>query len=135
MTPRVFPKRRVIGPQAGPQEQFLSSKADIVIYGGAAGGGKSYAILMEASRHIHNPVYRAILFRRSTPQLRNAGGLWDTSTELFPLLDGHPRNQLLRWDFPSGAQIKMGQLEYDATAKEHDGAQYAFIGFDELIHF
>lgn len=125
----------VIAPQPGPQEEFLSSPADIVIYGGAAGGGKSYALLLEASRHIANPGYRAILFRRTTPQLTNSGGLWDTSTQLFPLMDGHPRNQKLRWDFPSGSMIKMSQLEYDNTAKEHDGAQYAFIGFDELIHF
>ena len=125
----------VIRPQEGPQEEFLRSSADIVIYGGAAGGGKSYALLMEAMRHIANPGYRAILFRRTTPQLTNAGGLWDTSGDLYPLMGGHPRNQKLRWDFPSGSQIKMAQLEYDNTAKEHDGAQYAMIGFDELIHF
>ena len=57
---------RVIKPQAGPQEQFLASPADIAIYGGAAGSGKTWGVLMEPLRHVTNtPDFYAVFFRRS----------------------------------------------------------------------
>jgi hypothetical protein len=62
---------REIRPQAGPQEQFLSSSADIVIYGGAAGGGKTYGLLLEPLRHVLYPFFRAVIFRRTFPQITN----------------------------------------------------------------
>ena len=59
---------RAIRPQPGPQETFLASPADIAIYGGAAGGGKTWALLMEPLRHVHNPKFGAVFFRRTTVQ-------------------------------------------------------------------
>ena len=56
-----------IRPQAGPQEAFLASSADIAIFGGAAGCGKTFALLMEPLRHIHVPGFGAVVFRRSMP--------------------------------------------------------------------
>lgn len=69
----------IIRPQQGKQELFLRSPADICIYGGAAGGGKTFAILLECLRHIDNPRFEAVIFRQSKPQIMNAGGLYDTS--------------------------------------------------------
>src|SRR4051812_35080966 len=60
-------------PQQGPQEQFLRSAADIAIYGGAAGGGKSFALLLEPLFHVANSRFRGVLFRRTVPQLRLEG--------------------------------------------------------------
>lgn len=77
-----------IGPQKGPQEQFLSSPADIVIYGGAAGGGKSFALLLEGLRHISNPNFGAVIFRRNVNQITAEGGLWDTASEIYPYAGG-----------------------------------------------
>ena len=77
-----------IGPQPGPQERFLASSSDIAIYGGSAGGGKTWALLMEPLRHVHNPDFGAVFFRRSTVQIRNEGGLWDESAKLYPSAGG-----------------------------------------------
>ena len=68
-----------IGPQPGPQTDFLSCKADICIFGGAAYGGKSVGLLLDPVRHYDNPYFEGVIFRRTTTQIRNTGGLWDTS--------------------------------------------------------
>lgn len=128
-------------PQPGFQQAFLSSAADIVIGGGAAGAGKSYALLMEVLRHSGNRGFRAVVFRRTTTQIKNLGGLWDTSKELYlKLMDDRGQKptsteQPPKWVFPSGAQLLFSHLEHEADKYSWDGSQVALIGFDELIHF
>ena len=112
-----------IRPQLGPQESFLASTADIALYGGQAGGGKTWSVLMEATRHIANPGFRAIFFRKTRPQIRALGGLWDTSVRIFPSLRGSPRENTLEWRFPSGAIIKFDFLNQEEDKYRHDGAQ------------
>ena len=125
----------MIKPFPGPQTEFLSNPADIVIYGGAAGGGKSRGLMMDAARYKNIPGYTAIIFRRTTPQITNPGGLWDKSKEIYPYLKGHPNNQSHTWIFPSNAKIKFHHLQHEKDLASHDGAEYAYIGFDELMHF
>lgn len=125
----------MIRPHAGPQMAFLSSTADIAIYGGAAGGGKTWALIAQAARHIGNPGWRVTIFRRTSTQVTTQGGLWDESQTLYPLLGGDPREGLLEWRFPSGAEIKFHHLQHEANKFDHQGGQYALIGFDELCHF
>lgn len=126
---------KVIRPQDGPQMQFLSSGADIAIYGGSAGGGKTWALLMEPLRHIHNGRFGAVFFRRTSPQIKSEGGLWDESVELYPEVGGAPRAHDLSWKFPSGAKIQFTHLEYEKTVRNYQGAQIPLIAFDELTHF
>lgn len=125
----------VIRPQPGPQEAFLASSADIVIYGGAAYGGKTFALLLETTRHSGNPQFGAVIFRRTTKQVRAEGGLWDTSEELFPLLGAQPNLSSLSWAFPSGAKLTFAHLEHEKNKLDWQGSQVAMIGFDELTHF
>lgn len=124
-----------IRPQPGPQRRFSQASADIVIYGGAAGGGKTYALLLEPLRYIHVPGFEATIFRRTMEQVRQTGGLWDVSSGLYPLVGGVGREHRLDWKFPSGAKVRFDQLQYEKTKNEYQGAQIALLCFDELTHF
>lgn len=124
-----------IRPQAGPQRQFLSSIADIALFGGGAGGGKSYGLLLDPLYQYSNPQFNGVTFRRNTVQVRNPGGLWDQSFELYHPLGGHPREAVLEWCFPSGMNLKYAHLENEKTVYDWQGSQLAWIGFDELTHF
>lgn len=126
----------IIRPQPGPQTTFLSSSADIAIYGGAAGGGKTWALLMEPLRHVSNPGFGAVFFRRNLTQVRNEGGLWDESEKLYPHLNALPRSAPdLSWTFPSGAGVAFAHLEHEKTIYNWQGSQIPLICFDELTHF
>lgn len=122
--------------QEGRQRQFSQCTADIAIYGGAAGGGKSFALLLEASKWAHVPGYRAVLFRRLDTDLTIEGGLWDESSKIYPHLGGvgiqSPRKV---WRFPSGARVAFDHLAHEKNTLRKMGLQAAFIGFDELTHF
>ena len=126
-----------IRPQKGFQTDFLSSSADIVIGGGAAGVGKSFSLLLDPLRDVHRPGFAGVALRRTTPQIKNPGGLWDESTKLYTQIRPMPihQSQGLTWNFHSGAKIKFNHLEHEKNIYDHQGAQYAWIGFDELTHF
>ena len=126
-----------VKPQPGPQEQFLSSIADIAIYGGSAGGGKSYGLLLEALRHIDNPAFGAVIFRKTLVDVKKQGSLLDTSIPLYGQFGATLRQSGgdLLWRFPTGAKIAFGHLEHEKTVLDWQGAQIPLIGFDELTHF
>jgi predicted phage terminase large subunit-like protein len=122
-------------PQPGPQETFLATSADIAIYGGAAGGGKSYALLLEPLRHIAVPDFGAVIFRRTLADVTKEGGLWDTSAGLYKLLGAVPNVQLKKWLFNTSSRIGFGHLEHETTKYDWQGAQIALLLLDELTHF
>lgn len=126
----------VIAPQPGPQERFLSTNADIAIFGGAAGGGKTYSLLLEPVRHIGNPHFGAVIFRKESVQIMNQGGLWDTSFELYSQINATPRYAPHpHWDFPSNANVTFNHISRDSDLLNWQGAQIPLIGWDELTHF
>lgn len=124
-----------ITPQAGPQERFLSCGADLAILGGAAGGSKTFSLLLESIRNVHNPLYSAVIFRKTLADAKKAGSIWDTSFQVFPHLGGEPRIGSLSWVFPSGATISFSHLQYEKNVYDWMGAQVPLICFDELTHF
>lgn len=125
-----------IEPQPGFQTRFLSSPADIAIGGGSAGAGKTYALLMETLRNQRVKDFAAVTFRRTYPQIKAPGGLWDTSISLFSNITGaRPHESNHEWNFPSGSKIKFSHLEYEKNVLDWQGSQIPLICFDELTHF
>lgn len=125
----------VVGPQAGFQMKALSTPADIAILGGAAGLGKTVVLLLEHLRHIDNPEWGGVGFRRTSPQIRNEGGLWDTSMKFYPHAGGDPKESTMEWAFPKGSKLKFSHLEYEKNVLDWQGSQIPYIFFDELTHF
>ena len=127
---------RVLRPQPGPQELFLATtKADISIYGGSAGAGKSYALTLEGLRDYKVPGSGAVFFRRTYPQLVGAGSLWEEMQGIYRDFGGKPRENRLDWVFPSGAMVELRQLQYLHSRHEHQSKQYSLVCFDELTTF
>lgn len=122
-------------PNPGPQERFHASWAYEVFYGGAAGGGKTESLIMEALRYVHVPGYNAVLFRRTFPELRQANGLVERSRVVCPIYGGRYNEQTFTWRFPSGATLRFSQLEHENDKYDHQSAEYHFVGFDELTTF
>ena len=131
-----FPFAPTMSAQPGPQTNFLRSPADICIYGGAAGGGKTVGLILEPLRHVRRiPNFTAVFFLRTMPQITNPGGLWDESRNLYLRLGGTPHLGAREWRWRRGGKIKFSHLQFDRTVYDWQGAQITLIGFDELTHF
>ena len=123
----------IFRPNDGPQTDFLAAPETDVLYGGAAGGGKSYPMLVDPLRFAHMSAHRALILRRSMPELRE---LIDKSRELYPKAFPGCRFREVEkiWTFPSGAKLEFGFLERDADVYRYQGQAYSWIGFDEITH-
>lgn len=129
---------RVIKPQRGPQEKFLSTNANIAVYGGAAGGGKTFALLMEPLRYMNTQDYRAVIFRRNYTQISVSGGLWDSSVSIYSGIKGavSAKSPKYHWTFSNNkSTLYFDYLGRDEDVQDWQGSQITFIGFDELTHF
>lgn len=125
-------------PQIGPQTDFLNTSGiDIVLFGGSAGSGKTLGLLLDFARNdlISNPEYGGVIFRRTYPQIRNEGGLWDESSKLYPSVRAIAKESSLEWQFPSGATVRFAHLQHEKNIYDWQGSQLARIGFDELTHY
>ena len=125
---------RVIWRPQPKQRAFMERPEYEALYGGAAGGGKSDALLCEALRQVHIPHYRGLILRKTYPELSE---LVDRSRELYP--GAFPQAKYVGtehvWLFPSGAKIYFGAMQYESDRTKYQGKRYDFIAFDELTHF
>ena len=127
-------RKVIFQPNPGPQEDFLSASEQEVLYGGSAGGGKSYAMTADPVRGFNNPHFRGILFRRTNDELRE---LKSVSKQLYPKAIKGARwsEKESQWNFPSGATLWMTYLDKDDDVMRYQGQAYNWIGFDELTQW
>jgi len=118
----------------GPQEDFLSAGELQVLFGGAAGGGKSYGMLVDPLRQMSFKHAKALLIRRTMPELRE---LIDKSHELYRKAFPGSVFKIMTntWTFPSGAKLEFGFCEKDSDVYRYQGQAYTWIGFDELTQW
>jgi hypothetical protein len=124
----------VFKPNSGPQTQFLAASEREVFYGGARGGGKSYAMLVDPLRYCSRTHHRALLIRRTMPELRD---LITHSQRLYSRAfpGAKWREQEKEWRFPSGAKIEFGYAENMTDVLRYQGQSYTWIGIDELPQY
>jgi predicted phage terminase large subunit-like protein len=127
--------QRAIRPQPGPQEAFLRTPADIAIYGGAAGGGKTFSLLMKPLAYANVKGFGAVIFRRTYVQVMDEGGPWDTATQLYGPLGARMNMSDMAFKFPGGGVVSFSHLDSEADLINKQGSQICLIGFDELTHF
>lgn len=124
-----------ISPQTGPQTDFLQCSADVAFYGGSAGGGKTFALLLNPLYHIDNPKFGAVTFRRTTKQIKSEGSMWDVAQDLYAAIGAKANQTDLHFTWPNGFRHTFAHMEHEKTRIEWQGAQVPLIQFDELIHF
>lgn len=124
-----------VRPQPGPQEVFLSCPADVAIIGGSVFGGKTWALVIEPTRHAHVPGFNAVIFRREMPEVTNPGGIADEARNWYPLTHGVERSNVHEWTWPSNARVKFAGLQYEADVQSWLGSQICLLEFDQLETF
>lgn len=131
----------IIKPQEGPQTLFMSTPASVCIYGGAAGGGKSYGLLLSALRYKNVPGFGCTIFRRNFNQIFAQGGLWDESMQIYRNVRGaDPKFARGQWWFRDKegnivSKVTFAHIEREEDVHKWQGSQICEIGFDELTHF
>ena len=117
------------------QAAFLLLECKEALYGGAAGGGKSNALLSAALQHVDVPEYSAILFRRTFADLALPGALMDRAEEWLKGTDARWNEKKKQWKFPSGARLTFGYMEHEKDRYRYQSSEFQFVGFDELTQF
>lgn len=132
---------RILKPQKGPQERCLASAASVIIYGGAAGSGKTHAELLYPLRYIRTKGFGCVVFRKNANQIYNEGNLWDNARDMYTGIPGAVmRKGEGAWTFhdKDGVQlsrISFRHIERDDEVHDYQGSQICGIEYDELTHF
>lgn len=126
MTPVIYK------PNSRRQEMFLASRADIAIMGGARGGGKTFGLQLDSSRHLRRRGFYGALLRSTLTAVKKLGGMWDEGQRFYRGLGGTSNRSELSWTFPSGAKLAYGHLETEASIENWRGAQVGWLGIDQL---
>ena len=126
-------------PHPGPQDEFCSRGEFEVLFGGAAGPGKTDCLVSLATADVDKPDYRALLLRRTFPRLEE---IMDRAWVLYPSMGGEWKATEKRWYFPGGDAarghkpfVQMGHMQHEDSKFDYQGKQFDFAGFDELTQF
>jgi hypothetical protein len=116
----------------------LAAAEDEVLYGGAAGGGKTDALVIDAlgaqQKAYAQPLYRALLLRRTFSELKE---VMDRAQSLYPVIVPAARYAVAdkQWIFPSGARIEFGYLQSDTDVLQYQSRQFQYLGWEELTQW
>lgn len=126
-----------IRPQPGPQEAYLACPADICVYGGQAGGGKTFGALLDNGRWCNVPGFTGLVLRRNAVDLEGAGSIWDEAQVLYRKLGGHLREgKYLDCRWPSGAVVDFDHCQHEKDViRKYQGKSFAVITLEEGTHF
>lgn len=119
-------------PHHGPQFNFCSRGEFEVLFGGAAGPGKTDCLIMEAIRYVGLPRYKGVIFRRTFPQLQE---IIDRCWNWYPKIGGHYSAGEHRWHWGNGSWVQLSHMQHENNMYDHQGKEYHFAGFDELTQF
>ena len=131
------PDKHFVAPQVGPQTRFHLTDAMMCVFGGAAGGGKSFALVHSHTPYIHLPKFTGAIFRETYSDLRMGGGIYGEAKEMYqrPELGGIAHDGRLEFNFPSGAQVALNHCQYDKDVAKYRSSQLGVIGIDEASLF
>lgn len=126
--------------QAGKQEQAAACTADILIYGGSAGAGKSYWLVCEPLKWVNIPGFTCVYFRREAPMLTGSGSAFEEAKELYPqfgarVREGTSLDARFKTKGKRDSLVEFTHLQQEKHLKSHQSKQYALIVFDELTQF
>lgn len=126
-----------IGPSSEKQKIFLNSTSDITIFGGAMGSGKSYLGVMAFLPYIHLPKFRGLITRRTTPELKGIGGIFDVAKDMYALVDPKVKwkDKESKFVFSSGAEIALRHFEHEKNETQFQGLAANLILVDEAQHY
>ena len=118
------------------QEKFMirnTHMIDEILFGGGAGGGKSFALVADAYEYLKLPKSNALLFRRTFPELQES--IINKCLEFYPLNSYRYNSSDKIMTFINGSRLKFGYLENEQDKFRYQGGEWGYIGFDELTHF
>jgi Terminase-like family. len=124
-----------LGPKSRKQEMFLNNDADIVVFGGAAGAGKSFLGVMAMLKWVHLPKFRGVMMRRVMPQITGPGGIWETGQDMYNAFGATVRSKDVKFVFPSGATIVARGCEQEKDKYNLQGWQVSAFLLDEMQQF
>lgn len=131
--------KATFAPASIKQQMILKSDAEILIIGGAAGSGKSYLLQLMPLFIIDDPRTACVMFRRSVPQLRGQGGLFDKAKDIYNQLDVNSKPRFRENEmealFPNGAKVKWQSMQHVKNKLDIQGLEFTFIGVDEATQF
>lgn len=115
-------------PNSPPQMTLLNCRAQLTLYGGASGGGKTISLVADSAQEYDNANFRGILLRKSFQEMT---GIMDEMQKIYRPLGARPSDGGKIWKFPAGGIMRLGYLSADRDIENYTGKPISWLGIDE----